>query len=80
MQHSQKKEEASLSETEAYFMQTTFDEIDVFINVPDNKPADKLPGSRLIVSQKLRDALEHDLLQMSEQLLNNVSPDVSLKN
>ncbi|KAL8191035.1 UNVERIFIED_CONTAM: hypothetical protein K2H54_066883, partial [Gekko kuhli] len=74
MRHSQNKE-ASLSETEAYFLQTTFDEIDFFTNVPDNTTADKLPGSRLVVNQKLRHALEHDLLLMSEQLLNNISLD-----
>ncbi|XP_054829190.1 serine-protein kinase ATM [Eublepharis macularius] len=74
VQHSQNKED-SLSETEAYFIQTTFDEIDLFINAADNTSANKLPRSRLIVSQKLRDALEHDLLLMSEQLLNSISLD-----
>ncbi|XP_077197706.1 serine-protein kinase ATM isoform X2 [Paroedura picta] len=75
MQHSQTKKEPHLLETEAYFMQTTFDEINFFTNVPNNVSTDQLPGSRLIVSQKLRDGLEHDLLLMSEQLLNNISLD-----
>nr|XP_056714051.1 serine-protein kinase ATM [Euleptes europaea] len=78
VQHSQKKEEASLSETEPHFMQTTFDEIVFFTNTTDRTSANKVPGSRLIASQKLRDALEHDLLLMSEQLLNNISLDAIL--
>ncbi|XP_048349844.1 serine-protein kinase ATM [Sphaerodactylus townsendi] len=74
MEHSQKKE-ASLPETEPYFMQTTFDEIISFTNATDKTSTNKVPGSRLVVSQKLKDALEHDLLLMSEQLLNNISLD-----
>ncbi|XP_062983150.1 serine-protein kinase ATM [Elgaria multicarinata webbii] len=72
-QHAQYKEEASLSEIEAFYVQTTFDEIDIFMNAADDISENKLSGSRLIVSQKLREALERDLLVMSEQLLRSFS-------
>ncbi|XP_053166934.1 serine-protein kinase ATM [Hemicordylus capensis] len=68
LQHVQDKEAVSLSEIETFYVQTTFEEIDIFINTAVNISEDKLSGSRLAVNQKFKEALEHDLLTMSEQL------------
>ncbi|XP_013917836.1 PREDICTED: serine-protein kinase ATM [Thamnophis sirtalis] len=71
MEHNQEKEETSLSEIEAFYLQTTFNEANIFTNmtnVSENKRS-----SCLIVSQKLEETLKHNLMMMSDQLLCNVS-------
>uniref|UniRef100_A0A803T187 FAT domain-containing protein n=1 Tax=Anolis carolinensis TaxID=28377 RepID=A0A803T187_ANOCA len=72
LQHTPEKE-VSLSETEAFYTQTICDEIDVFTNMTNEKLESKPSSSRLIVSQKHRQALEHDLMVMSEKLLSSFS-------
>uniref|UniRef100_A0A670HWK5 non-specific serine/threonine protein kinase n=1 Tax=Podarcis muralis TaxID=64176 RepID=A0A670HWK5_PODMU len=76
-QHAQGTEEASHSEIETFYMQTTFDEIGIFTNVANDTSESKLLGSRLTVSQKHREALEQNLLEISEQLLSNFMPEVA---
>ncbi|XP_034265463.1 LOW QUALITY PROTEIN: serine-protein kinase ATM [Pantherophis guttatus] len=73
MEHNQEKEETSLSEIEAFYLQTTFNETNIFTNmaaVSENKPS-----SCLVVNQKLEETLKHNLMMMSDQLLSNVSPE-----
>ncbi|KAM6448107.1 serine-protein kinase ATM isoform 1-T2 [Liasis olivaceus] len=72
-QHTQEKEETSLSEIEAFYLQTTFSKIDIFTNMADEVSENKPSSSSLVVSQKLEETLKHDLMMMSEQLLSNVS-------
>ncbi|CAI5773239.1 serine-protein kinase ATM isoform X1 [Podarcis lilfordi] len=76
-QHAQDTEEASRSEIETFYMQTTFDEIGIFRNVANDTCESKLLSSRLTVSQKHREALEQNLLEISEQLLSNFMPEVA---
>ncbi|XP_061484637.1 serine-protein kinase ATM isoform X2 [Rhineura floridana] len=73
VQHAQDTEEATLSEMEAFYVQTTFDEIDIFTSMANDISENKLSGSRLMVNQKLREALEHNLLELSERLLSSFS-------
>lgn len=68
MHHAEDKEAATLSEVETLYMQTSFEEIDLFINTADSASGNEQFCSRLCVNQKLREALEHDLLVLSEQL------------
>uniref|UniRef100_A0A803TVI5 FAT domain-containing protein n=1 Tax=Anolis carolinensis TaxID=28377 RepID=A0A803TVI5_ANOCA len=77
LQHTPEKE-VSLSETEAFYTQTICDEIDVFTNMTNEKLESKPSSSRLIVSQKHRQALEHDLMVMSEKLLSSFSLEVKI--
>lgn len=77
MEHNQEKEETSLSEIEAFYLQTTFNEANIFTNMSD--VSENKPSSCLIVNQKLEEILKHDLMMMSDQLLSNVSPEVSQK-
>lgn len=77
LQHAKDKEAASLSEIEAVCVQTMFNDIDIFINMAKDISENKPPVSRLIVNQRLREALEHDLLMMSEKLLSSFSLEVS---
>uniref|UniRef100_A0A8D2J9V7 non-specific serine/threonine protein kinase n=1 Tax=Varanus komodoensis TaxID=61221 RepID=A0A8D2J9V7_VARKO len=76
-QHAQDKEETSLSEIEAFYAQTTFDETDIFTNTTDDISQNKPPGSRLVVNQKLKEGLEHDLFVMAEQLLGSFSAETT---
>ncbi|KAJ6662351.1 hypothetical protein lerEdw1_012515 [Lerista edwardsae] len=68
--HAEDKEAATLSEVETFYMQTSFEEIDLFTHAADNVSESEQAGSRLLVNQKLREALERDLLVMSEQFSN----------
>ncbi|XP_066475514.1 serine-protein kinase ATM [Tiliqua scincoides] len=68
MHHAEEKEAATLSEIETFYMQTSFEEIDLFTNMANNVSGNEQSCSRLLVNQKLREGLEHDLLVMSEHL------------
>lgn len=77
IQYSQDKGETSLSEIEALYVQTTFDEIAGFVNMVNHVPENKLCDFRLVANQKLRGTLEHELFLMSDQLLSSFSLEVS---
>ncbi|NWY72580.1 ATM kinase, partial [Erithacus rubecula] len=73
-QHVQGKEENDFSDVEELYLQTTFDEMDIFSNFAA-KVADKnVTGSRLAINQNLRETLENCLLAMSEKLLSSCGP------
>lgn len=72
-QHHKDKEKSSFSEIEELFLQTTFDKMD-FLAAVRECPSQKQPSSiGLSVHQNLKESLEHYLLRLSEQLLNNYS-------
>lgn len=77
MEHNQEKEETSLSEIEAFYLQTTFNKTNIFTNIAD--VSENKTSSCLVVNQKLEETLKHNLMMMSDQLLNNLSPEVSQK-
>ena len=77
MQHLQGKEENSFSDVEELYLQTTFDEMDIFTNFAVNVADKNVTGSRLAINQNLRETLEYCLLAMSEKLLSSCSPKVS---
>ncbi|KAF4787679.1 Serine-protein kinase ATM [Turdus rufiventris] len=73
-QHVQVKEGNNFSDVEELYLQTTFDEMDIFTNFAA-KAADKnVTGSRLAINQNLRETLENCLLAMSEKLLSTCGP------
>ncbi|NXY15996.1 ATM kinase, partial [Atrichornis clamosus] len=73
-QHVQGKEEDNFSEVEELYLQTTFDEMDIFTNFAVNVADKSVTGSRLAINQNLREALENCLLAMSEKLLSSCGP------
>lgn len=75
----QGKEENNFSEIEELYLQTTFDEMDIFTNFAVNVADKNVAGSRLVINQNLRERLENYLSAMSEKLLNSCAPKVSLK-
>uniref|UniRef100_A0A8C6Z7X0 non-specific serine/threonine protein kinase n=1 Tax=Nothoprocta perdicaria TaxID=30464 RepID=A0A8C6Z7X0_NOTPE len=74
VQHLQVKEENSFSDVEELYLQTTFDEMDIFSNFAVNSGDKNVTGSRLAINQNLRETLEHCLTVMSEKLLSNYTP------
>uniref|UniRef100_A0A8C3TX25 non-specific serine/threonine protein kinase n=1 Tax=Catharus ustulatus TaxID=91951 RepID=A0A8C3TX25_CATUS len=75
-QHVQVEEGNNFSDVEELYLQTTFDEMDIFTNFAA-KAADKnVTGSRLAINQNLRETLENCLLAMSEKLLSTCGPTV----
>uniref|UniRef100_A0A8C3TZS2 non-specific serine/threonine protein kinase n=1 Tax=Catharus ustulatus TaxID=91951 RepID=A0A8C3TZS2_CATUS len=73
-QHVQVEEGNNFSDVEELYLQTTFDEMDIFTNFAA-KAADKnVTGSRLAINQNLRETLENCLLAMSEKLLSTCGP------
>lgn len=73
----QVKEGNNFSDVEELYLQTTFDEMDIFTNFAA-KAADKnVTSSRLAINQNLRETLENCLLAMSEKLLSTCGPTVS---
>lgn len=79
MHHLQGKEENSFSDVEELYLQTTFDEMDIFTNFAVNVADKNVTGSRLAINQNLREILEYCLLAMSEKLLSSCAPKVSWK-
>ncbi|NXN23490.1 ATM kinase, partial [Nycticryphes semicollaris] len=73
VQHLQGKED-NFSDVEELYLQTTFDEMDIFTNFAVNVADKNLTGSRLAINQNLREALEYCLLAMSEKLLSSYAP------
>ncbi|XP_009586363.1 PREDICTED: serine-protein kinase ATM-like, partial [Fulmarus glacialis] len=74
VQHLQRKEENNFSDVEELYLQTTFDEMDVFTNFAVNITDKNVTGSRLAINQNLRETLESCLLAMSEKLLSSYVP------
>ncbi|XP_042694754.1 serine-protein kinase ATM isoform X2 [Centrocercus urophasianus] len=74
VQHLQGKEENSFWDVEELYLQTTFDEMDIFTNFAVNVADKNVTGSRLVINQSLRETLECCLLAMSEKLLSNYAP------
>nr|XP_009682092.1 PREDICTED: serine-protein kinase ATM isoform X1 [Struthio camelus australis] len=74
VQHLQGKEEISFSDVEELYLQTTFDEMDIFSNFAVNIGDKNVTGSRLAINQNLRETLEYCLTAMSEKLLSNYAP------
>lgn len=73
----QVEEGNNFSDVEVLYLQTTFDEMDIFTNFAA-KAADKnVTGSRLAINQNLKETLENCLLAMSEKLLSTCGPTVS---
>ncbi|XP_026541131.1 serine-protein kinase ATM isoform X1 [Notechis scutatus] len=72
MEQSQEKEETSLSDIEAFYLQTTFNETNIFTNMAD--VSENKSSSCLVVNQRLEETLKHNLMMMSDQLLSHVSP------
>uniref|UniRef100_A0A8D2N0D0 non-specific serine/threonine protein kinase n=1 Tax=Zonotrichia albicollis TaxID=44394 RepID=A0A8D2N0D0_ZONAL len=75
-QHVQVKEENNFSDVEELYLQTTFDEMDIFTNFGVNVTDKNVTGSRLVINQNLRETLENCLLAMSEKLLSSCGPKV----
>ncbi|KAI1242007.1 hypothetical protein IHE44_0005519 [Lamprotornis superbus] len=75
-QHVQGKEENNFSDVEELYLQTTFDEMDIFTNFAANIADKNVTGSRLAINQNLRETLENCLLAMSEKLLSTCGPTV----
>lgn len=76
-QHCQDKEEPSFSEVEELFLQTTFDKMD-FLTTVKECAVEKFQSSvGFSVHQNLKESLDHYLLELSEQLLNNYSSEVT---
>uniref|UniRef100_A0A8C3MZA8 non-specific serine/threonine protein kinase n=1 Tax=Geospiza parvula TaxID=87175 RepID=A0A8C3MZA8_GEOPR len=75
-QHVQGKEENNFSDVEELYLQTTFDEMDIFTNFGVNVEDKNVTGSRLAINQNLRETLENCLLAMSEKLLSTCGPKV----
>ncbi|XP_071591031.1 serine-protein kinase ATM-like isoform X2 [Heliangelus exortis] len=73
MQHWQGKEE-NFSDVEELYLQTTFNEMDIFTNFAVNVADKNVTGSRLAINQNLRETLEYCLLAMSEKLLSSYAP------
>lgn len=73
----QGKEENSFSHVEELYLQTTFDEMDIFTNFGVNVADKNVTSSRLAINQNLRETLENFLLAMSEKLLSSCGPKVS---
>ncbi|KFV19193.1 Serine-protein kinase ATM, partial [Tauraco erythrolophus] len=74
VQHLQGKEENNFSEVEELYLQTTFDEMDIFTNFAVNVADKNVTGSRLAINQNLRETLKHHLLAMSRKLLSSYAP------
>ncbi|KAM9566085.1 serine-protein kinase ATM [Guaruba guarouba] len=70
VQHLQRKEESNFSDVEELYLQTTFDEMDIFTNFTVNVADKNVTGSRLAVNQNLKETLEQCLLAVSEKLLS----------
>ncbi|XP_030303671.1 serine-protein kinase ATM isoform X2 [Calypte anna] len=73
MQHWQGKEE-NFSDVEELYLQTTFNEMDIFTNFAVNVADKNVTGSRLAINQNLKETLEYCLLAMSEKLLSSYAP------
>ncbi|NXI26409.1 ATM kinase, partial [Sterrhoptilus dennistouni] len=73
-QHVQGKEENNFADVEELYLQTTFDEMDIFTNFAVNVADKNVIGSRLAINQNLRETLENCLLAMSEKLLSSCGP------
>ncbi|XP_003508841.3 serine-protein kinase ATM isoform X1 [Cricetulus griseus] len=76
-QHCQDKEEPSFSEVEELFLQTTFDKMDFLTTVKECTVEKSHSSVGFSVHQNLKESLDHYLLELSEQLLNNYSSEIT---
>ncbi|XP_052616393.1 serine-protein kinase ATM isoform X2 [Peromyscus californicus insignis] len=76
-QHCQDKEEPSFSEVEELFLQTSFDKMDFLTTVKECAVEKFQPNVGFSVHQNLKESLDHYLLGLSEQLLNNYSSEIT---
>ncbi|KAL6071582.1 hypothetical protein STEG23_024553, partial [Scotinomys teguina] len=76
-QHCQDKEEPSFSEVEELFLQTTFDKVEFLTTVKECAVQQFQPSVGFSVHQNLKESLDHYLLGLSEQLLNNYSSEIT---
>ncbi|XP_036048710.1 serine-protein kinase ATM isoform X2 [Onychomys torridus] len=76
-QHCQDKEEPSFSEVEELFLQTTFDKMDFLTTVKECAVEKFQPSVGFSVHQNLKESLDHYLLGLSEQILNNYSSEIT---
>ncbi|XP_058401259.1 serine-protein kinase ATM isoform X3 [Diceros bicornis minor] len=75
--HQKGQEEPSFSEVEELFLQTTFDRMD-FLTIGKEYAVEKhQPSIGFSVHQNLKESLDHYLLGLSEQLLNNYSSETT---
>ncbi|NXW30571.1 ATM kinase, partial [Phaetusa simplex] len=74
VQHLQGKEENNFSDVEELYLQTTFDEMDIFTNFAVNVADKNATGSGLAINKNLRETLEYCLLAMSEKLISSYTP------
>ncbi|XP_047547061.1 serine-protein kinase ATM isoform X1 [Lutra lutra] len=76
-QHQKVQEEPSFSEVEELFLQTTFDKMD-FLTIVKECAVEKHQATvGFSVHQNLKESLDRYLLGLSEQLLNNYSPETT---
>ncbi|XP_008053488.1 serine-protein kinase ATM [Carlito syrichta] len=76
-QHQKDKEEPSFSEVEELFLKTTFDKMD-FLTILRECAIEKQQSSAGVsVHQNLKESLDRYLLELSEQLLNNYSSEIT---
>ncbi|XP_035183026.1 serine-protein kinase ATM isoform X2 [Oxyura jamaicensis] len=78
VQHIQGKQESDFCDVEELYLQTTFDEMDIFTNFAVNIADKNVTGSRLAINQNLRETLEYCLSTMSEKLLSSYAPESKL--
>lgn len=78
-QHQKDEEEPSFAEVEELFLQTTLDNMDFLTTVEECAIEKHKSSPGFSVHQNLKVSLDHYLLGLAEQLLNNYSPEVSLK-
>ncbi|XP_045153674.1 serine-protein kinase ATM [Echinops telfairi] len=76
-QHQKDKEESSFSQVEELFLQTTFDKMDFLTVVKECATEKHRSSPGFSVHQSLKEALDHYLLALSEQLLSNYSPETA---
>ncbi|XP_060229891.1 serine-protein kinase ATM isoform X2 [Meriones unguiculatus] len=76
-QYCQVKEEPSFSEVEELFLQTTFDNMDFLTTLNECSVESFQPSVGFSVHQNLKESLDHYLLGLSEQLLNNYSSEIT---
>uniref|UniRef100_A0A2K6FTV4 non-specific serine/threonine protein kinase n=1 Tax=Propithecus coquereli TaxID=379532 RepID=A0A2K6FTV4_PROCO len=76
-QHEKDKEESSFSEVEELFLQTTFDKMNFLTNVKECAIEKHQSIIGFSVHQNLKESLDHCLLGLSEQLLNNYSSEIT---
>ncbi|XP_073095404.1 serine-protein kinase ATM isoform X2 [Manis javanica] len=76
-QHQKDEEEPSFTEVEELFLQTTLDNMDFLTTVEECAIEKHQSSPGFSVHQNLKVSLDHYLLGLAEQLLNNYSPETT---